>query len=111
MALAALAASASARGADPQIDDPMRPYVPATPTAAAQSTARPFKVTGVLIGATRRVAVINGTLCREGDTVDGARVVSIEPGSVQLRRSNETLVVQLERRTARTRTNHGEPAQ
>jgi len=97
--------------ADPPLGDPMRPYVPTSPTAGAQRTSRPFTLTGVLISATRRVAVINGALYGEGDTIDGARVVSIEPNSVQLRRGTQNFALQLQRRAAISRTNNGESVQ
>lgn len=109
--LAVLATSDPVLAADPPLDDPMRPYIPAAPTAGGQRVARPFTLTGVLIAATRRIAVINGSLYREGDTIDGARVVRIEPSSVQLRRGSEDLLLQLERRIASTRTNHRESVQ
>lgn len=111
-----LATGALALAADPPLGDPMRPYAPASPAASNDPAARPFKLTGVLVAATRRVAVINGTLYREGDTVNGARIVRIDPASVQLRRGSENLSLQLQRRpgqrhTGITRTNNGESVQ
>lgn len=109
--LAILVTGSSILAAEPPLGDPMRPYTPASPTAGAERTARPFKLTGVLISATRRVAVINGALYREGDTINGARVVSIEPNSVQLRRGSQDFALQLQRRAAISRTNNGESVQ
>ena len=99
-----LVTGALALAADPPLGDPMRPYSPASPAAGDQRAARPFRLTGVLIAATRRVAVINGALYREGDTVNGARVVRIERDSVQLRRGNENLTLQLQRRSGQGRS-------
>ena len=111
LVLAVLAADGSLLAADPPLGDPMRPYSPASSAAESQRAARPFTLSGVLISPQRRVAVINGTLYREGDTVNGARVVRIESNSVQLRRGTEVLALQLERRTAITRTHNGESVQ
>ena len=112
---ACLAGGGAAFAADPPLGDPMRPYAPASPTNDERA-ARPFTLTGVLVSATRRVAVINGALYREGDTVNGARIVRIDPASVQMRRGNENLSLQLHRRagqrhTGITRTNNGESVQ
>ncbi|NNC63510.1 MAG: hypothetical protein HKN84_01885 [Gammaproteobacteria bacterium] len=106
-----VATSGSVMAADPPLGDPMRPYVPASPAAAGQRTARPLTLTGVLIAATRRIAVINGALYREGDTINGARIMRIESDSVQLRRGSEDVALQLERGIAIRRTNNGESAQ
>ena len=108
--LVMLAIGGAALAADPPLGDPMQPYSPAAP-ADGERAVNPLKLTGVLVAATRRVAVINGALYREGDTIRGARVVRIEPGSVQLRRGNEEFALRLERRTAITRTNDGESVQ
>ncbi len=107
--------------ADPPLGDPMRPYIPASPAVGDQRAVHPLILTGVLIAATRRIAVINGALYREGDTINGARVVRIQSDSVQLRRGSENLSLQLQgpsgqrrsgqRRTAITRINNGESVQ
>lgn len=96
---------------DPPLGDPMRPYIPSSSSGGDQPAASPFTLTGVLVAATRRVAVINGALYREGDTINGARVVRIDPASVQLRRGNEDFALKLQRRTTVTRTNNGESVQ
>ncbi len=108
--LAILVTGGAALAADPPLGDPMRPYSPAAPTVSERAVS-PLTLTGVLIAATRRIAVINGALYREGDTINGARIVRIEPGSVQLRRGSEDFALRLERRTAITRTNDGESIQ
>lgn len=109
--LAALLASASARADELELGDPMRPFVRAPQATSGNGAARPFRLTGVLIGATRRVAVINGAVYREGETVNSARVVRIEPGTVHLQRNGEAWVLQLERRPKTNRINNGEPVQ
>lgn len=110
------ASGGPALGADPPLGDPMRPYSPASPASGDQRAVRPFTLTGVLVAATRRIAVINGALYREGDTINGASIVRIDPDSVQLRRGSENVLLQLQgrsglRRTGITRTNNGESVQ
>ena len=113
---ATLATGGPVLAAASPLGDPMRPYSPPSPTAGDQRVARPFTLTGVLVAATRRIAVINGALYQEGDTINGARIVRIQSDSVQLRRGSENLSLQLQRRsgqrrTGTTRTNNGESVQ
>jgi len=69
------------------VPDPTRP-----PTAAeirawrgtADARETQWRLESVLISDRRRVAVINGHTVGAGDTVDGARVLAIEPGRVRL---------------------------
>ena len=79
------------------VRDPMRPFgsaAAAVGVAAAPSGPR-FALTGVLIGASRRVALVNGKPQIEGDVVDGAEIVAIEPGAVRLRDNGSELVISL----------------
>ena len=118
---ATLATGGPVLAADPPLGDPMRPYSPAPPAAGNQRAVQPFTLTGVLVAATRRIAVINGALYQEGDTINGARIVRIQSDSVQLRRGSENLSLQLQgrsgqrrsgqRRTGIIRTNNGESVQ
>lgn len=97
-----------ATAAGQALDDPTRPYrsaAPGTPGAAE----RPFELNGVLLGPNRRVAIINGELYREGDLVDGARVVRIEPRSVRLQRGDRSLVVELSGDPPQSLLIRGEP--
>lgn len=53
------------------------------PPPVPRVTAADFRVSAVVIG-TRTTAVINGRLVREGDALDGLRVVSIRDDGVSL---------------------------
>lgn len=53
------------------------------PPPAPRVTAADFRVTAVVVG-TRTTAVINGRLVREGDVLDGLRVISIHDDGVSL---------------------------
>lgn len=91
LSLAFLLAAAPLQ-ADTLYRDPMRPY---EPPSAATSRAEPagFRLSTVLISSSRRVAVINGQVCRVGEWVDGAEVIAIESDWVRLRVDSRDVVV------------------
>lgn len=92
-----------------RLSDPMRPFEPAESSAVEQPrTASPYSLTAVLVSSARRVAVINGRACREGDEVDGAIVTRIDERSVALERAGRETVLRLPAQAARVRTNSGE---
>lgn len=97
--LAAVAFVGAAVAQEPPVRDPMRPFggaAAAAGVAAAPSGPR-FALTGVVIGPTRRVALVNGKPQIEGDVVDGAEIVAIEPGAVRFRDNGTELVISLPR--------------
>lgn len=55
-----------------------------------------FRVTTILIGLQTKVAAINGKLVREGEEVEGFRVIEIRSGQVTLRRGQEKKIINLE---------------
>jgi len=83
------------------IDDPMRPVPrPGTVQAEPSSTSRvapqrDWILSSTLIGAGRRVAVINDRLVSVGDEVLGALVIGIDARSAQLRYAGKELVLRL----------------
>jgi MSHA biogenesis protein MshK len=97
--VAALVACADrASGTEAPLKDPMQPYRHVDTSDIHGAPAQRYALSTVLISATRRVAVINGTLLREGDRIDGAEVVRIASQRVELRRGGETFVVGLKLR-------------
>jgi hypothetical protein len=83
---------------EPPVRDPMRPFARVASAAGAASVSGPrFALTGVLIGPTRRVAIVNGKPYAQGETVDGAEIVAVEPGAVRLREHGAELVISLGR--------------
>lgn len=79
-------AGASVSGQQPgELADPMRPYTPAHVSAADAGPKPDYRVSGVLVSPSGRVAIINDTLMREGDRIAGAVIVSIEPSTVHMR--------------------------
>lgn len=77
------------------LDDPMRPPPGAAATSAAPATATQFVLSSTLIARERRSAVINGRNVGVGDSVDGARVVEIQPTQVRLQHQGRQLTLQL----------------
>lgn len=94
LAVLVVAAGAAARAADAPLKDPMQPYQP-VPSDAQGAVEQPFRLTGVLVSDTRRVAVINGKRLGVGERIDGAEVTRIDPKRVELRRGGEPLVLRL----------------
>jgi len=108
--LIAAAASPPGLGQELPKSDPMRPDRPQLPVRADGTVPSRFQLSAVLISASRRIAVINGGLYREGDEIEGATITRIAPGSVSLRRGSEQLVVPLNAQGPATSDIHGDPA-
>lgn len=77
------------------LDDPMRPPASAAVTGSAPAAATQFVLSSTLIARERRSAVINGRNVGVGDSVDGARVVEIQPTQVRLQHQGRQLTLQL----------------
>jgi len=74
-----------------RLGDPTRP--PAVASPSSTSTRVHWQVTSILFSPQRRVAVVNGRLVTEGEEVDGARVLTIRPASVELRYRTHRLTI------------------
>jgi hypothetical protein len=74
-------------GASADLPDPTRPEVGPAAAESAAVAAR-FELRAVWIGRGRRVALINGRAVAVGESVDGAQVLSIEPGRARIRTSD-----------------------
>lgn len=83
--LVLLFAGADVALGQPALRDPTRPsqYV-AHPDHQAERQEHRFHLESILYGADRRVAVIDGHAVSRGESVAGARVLSIEPTKVIL---------------------------
>lgn len=90
-----VALSTTAAAQEATLQDPLQPPGSAQTEAPAQAAPRPFRLSAVLISSSRRVAVVNGEIRREGDRVAGATVARIEPRQVTLSRGGEDIVVRL----------------
>ena len=77
-------------------DDPTRP-------AHFQSvvTKEPLKLESILYGATRKVAVINGKVLAEGETIGNKKLIHIGKDRVKLAGSNSEQTLTLKRTSIR----------
>lgn len=67
---------------------------------AAEPQAQRWQLQSILIADQRRIAIINGRRVSEGDRIDAAEVLTIEPGRVELRHRSETIILTLASRRA-----------
>lgn len=67
--------------------DPTRPLEYTVPSTQ-QHLQSDLVLTSVLINGEIKIAVINGERLMEGQLVDGARIISIQPGRAILRKGN-----------------------
>ena len=74
------------------LSDPMQPQQRPRAAVAAKIT-RPVQLDGVIVSATRRIAVISGEFRREGDWIGGMQIERIERQSVVFRRGEEAVVI------------------
>ena len=62
---------------------------------ASEPVVQRWQLQSILIADQRRMAIINGHRVREGDRIDSAEVIAIEPGRVELHHQSETIVLTL----------------
>ena len=83
-----LAAGGSAAGEE--LPDPMRPpQVSVRSATEPASTPSRWQLHMTRISPGQRLAVLNGRLVKPGDEVSGARVVSVGPDAVELRKGGK----------------------
>lgn len=72
------------------------PTTPLHRRGAGEAASAPFwTLQSTLVGSTRRVAVINGVVVREGAVIDGAAVVAIDHAAVLLEVGDRRLHLRL----------------
>jgi FimV-like protein len=69
--------------------------VVASGPASGEEPAPGIRVSGVRVSATARVAIVNDRLVHEGDTIDGARIVAIEPDAVHFELGPKAMTARL----------------
>lgn len=106
LAIAAVAANAQ----EPRVQDPMRPPAPLEAQGAAGSGTSGLSLTAVLVSASRRIALINGQIYREGDRIGGEEIIAIEQGFILIRRGGTDVRVRVRNDAVITR-NDGEQGQ
>lgn len=55
-----------------------------------------FHLTGVISGGKEKMAFINGSIAKVGDTINGATVQKIEAKKVELTRNGDTIIIEME---------------
>lgn len=79
------------------LSDPTRP----TSYAAVAGKKENLRLESVFIGASRKVAVINGSVVAEGDSVDGIKVLKIKKNSVDVSRGGVNSTLKIKRTSIR----------
>lgn len=82
LCLAAAAVALPVRG-DDSLSDPMRPPVLSSEEAASSKEPK-YVLHGTILGAERRVALVNGAVLELGDRIGEAELVGIDAGRVIL---------------------------
>jgi len=79
-----------------QLDDPTRPPgFRLTSPHGKKATTNYFSLSSVRISPMRRTAVVNNRAVETGDMVNGAKVIAINPSSVQLKKQGKVFIVKL----------------
>lgn len=76
------------------LEDPMRPPGSAAVAGSSTAVAR-FVLSSTLIARDRRSAVINGRSVGVGDSINGARVIEIQPAQVRLQHQGRQITLSL----------------
>lgn len=95
----ALASGAAFAPAAHAARDPMRPPQVATSHGGSRVAPEPV-LTAVMGTAASRVAIVNGRVVRDGDTVDGARIVAVFDDGIRYIRGGTTRELRLPRGAA-----------
>lgn len=91
---AAMFAVSTAAPAEPPVRDPTIP--PGFAAVASDPAAGPaLRLHSTRVSATSRSAVINDRVVTPGSRIAGATVLAIEPGSVQLQRGSERILLRI----------------
>lgn len=89
-----LMVASAAQAAETPVHDPMQPYRVGVDVPAAVRSPQ-FRLTAVLIAASRRVATLNGKPHVVGDRLEGAELVRIERDHVVLKHGDQETSIHL----------------
>ena len=78
------------------LSDPTQPS-----SYKAVSKKKRLRVESILFSETRKVAVINGAVVAEGDSIGSAKIIQIDKGSVRISDGGKTTDLMLERMSVR----------
>ena len=91
-----------------ELPDPMRPprlSSGTVPAPASEPTGWELRMVRISPG--QRLALINGRIVKPGDVVSGARVLSVGPNAVQLRKGGKRFSVTLSRTSVKRPSAYG----
>lgn len=77
-----------------------RDVPPTAQNKSAAQTAPTWELNSILYSSQRRHAIINNKLVRQGDTVDGAKLVRLRPDSARLIAKSKVIDLKLSTRAA-----------
>lgn len=80
----------------PALADPMRPATRSAVAGAGAGAAAPLRLQGIVIADSRRLALIDGELLREGQRIHGVSIVRIDADVVTVRRDETVFVLRPE---------------
>jgi len=85
----------SSASATEPLPDPTRPVLMGGVQKAKTADPKHWQLTSVLISAQRRVAVINDQVVRIGQNINGAKLLTVEPGSALLSHAGRRIRLEL----------------
>lgn len=94
-ALATVVIVSASYAQEAPLADPMRPAL-RRPAGAGSRSAEAPRLEGIVISASRRLALIGGEFLQEGEQIYGTRIQRIERDSVTVVRNGKTLVLRPE---------------
>lgn len=78
--------------------DPFAPTAsgqPVQPAVASSTFAERYRMTGTIVSGNARSAIINGTLVRRGQSIEGYRLIEVSAGSATFESGNERVTLRL----------------
>ena len=88
-------------------DPTLPPRAPQTDPDKAPQAQATWELTSILISPERRIAVINGKSLQVGQSIAGARVLSIDPHKVVLRHGSRQITLPLHQRPLKSEAPNG----
>jgi hypothetical protein len=107
--LAAACISCPAHGQTAPLADPTRPALRTPGGPAGTGASDSLRLEGIVISASRKLALIDGEFLEEGEQIYGMRIERIEREKVTVRRDGKTLVLRPESGAAEATPESGEP--
>ena len=95
-------------GQSTPLADPTRPALRRPGGAAGNGASNSLRLEGIVIAASRKLALIDGEFLKEGEQIYGARIERIDRETVTVRRNGKTFVLRPESAPAEVVAESGE---